>query len=416
MKTDGSGHRFFLSRAVEEPMEATFEMGEDIKDISTRARRPVLLGAAGLLIFMAFLVLGLISAFQELIEGFQSGVLFFGPLLGAAVYGFVLAICVTTLVYLYQVHRFSVYLLGRYSAVSGLLEARLDKGKKTQRIRDGKPEVEKPLANPIFATMDMVEESMHELPQVQKLMRFCTYFMSVVAIFAVAVLTLSLAGLGGATTELDLPETVLDILALVVLIIALVFLIDSEQLFRFLEVRHNIIDSVRFQEDIRIPKGEDPLSRLIAFLKERDPYIKSAGLDGKGSFKKSIELSGMSGAKHGFDAYFSGTNVLKSQSVSMGMPMGNFSVFIRVFRDDISRDDLVALREAALDVCKKDRVFPLRIIALQWDIKELADEVYEFVFDNPVQTKNVLTHIEIISEDGDVYSFIPIISYGEKPG
>ena len=168
MKSKGSGHEFFLSRAVEEPLEATFELGENIRDISKKAKRPVALGILGLALFITFLSPGLYTGFQGLFEGFQSGVLFLDPLARVVIYVFVLAICATTLVYLYQVHRFNTYLLARYSAVSELAGAQPDKNGVGAKRRGGTPDVKKPLANPIFAMMDMMEESMHELPQVLK--------------------------------------------------------------------------------------------------------------------------------------------------------------------------------------------------------------------------------------------------------
>jgi hypothetical protein len=54
----------------------------------------------------------------------------------------------------------------------------------------------------------------------------------------------------------------------------------------------------------------------------------------------------------------------------------------------------------------------LRIIALQWKVGELKDDVYEFVLENPIEWKRMLTHIQIVAEDGEIYSFIPMLSYG----
>lgn len=414
MKSEGSGHDFFLSRAVEEPLEATFELGEKIKVISSRTMRPVALGTLGIFIFIAFLVPSIYDAFYQLIQGILSGIVYPESIVQVIIIVFIMAITATTLVYLYQVHKFNTYLMARYSAVSELAGAQPGGGKGGASKKVGAPATKKPLANPIFAMIDIVEESMHELPQFLRLIRFCVYFISVIAIFILAVLNISFTG--NLLFEFTFLEITLGFLAFVLLILALLYLLEAERNFRHMEIRHNIIDSIRFQEEIHIPGGDDPLSRLVAYLKERDPYIKSAALDGKGSFRKNVTHTGMSGAKHSFDAYFSGANVLTAQSVSMGMPMGNFVVFIRIFRDEISQNDVVGLREAALDVCAKVGAYPLRIIALQWEIKELKDDVYEFVLDNPVQTKNILTHIEIISEDADVYSFIPMISYGEKAG
>jgi hypothetical protein len=98
------------------------------------------------------------------------------------------------------------------------------------------------------------------------------------------------------------------------------------------------------------------------------------------------------------------------------MPMGRFAVFIRVYKDDITLDSLSELREAVLDVCEKDDAFPLRVIVLQMEVKELHDDVYEYVLENPILWKNTLTHIQIVAEDGEIYSFIPMIAYGEDTG
>ena len=49
-------------------------------------------------------------------------------------------------------------------------------------------------------------------------------------------------------------------------------------------------------------------------------------------------------------------------------------------------------------------------------MKELPDDVYEYALENPILWKNTLTHIQIVAEDGEVYSFIPMIAYGEDTG
>ena len=51
-------------------------------------------------------------------------------------------------------------------------------------------------------------------------------------------------------------------------------------------------------------------------------------------------------------------------------------------------------------------------MALQRDIDDLDDDVYDYALDNSIEFKNCLSHIQIAAEDGDLYSFIPQISYG----
>ena len=69
-----------------------------------------------------------------------------------------------------------------------------------------------------------------------------------------------------------------------------------------------------------------------------------------------------------------------------------------------------------MDVCSGKKIFPLRVIALQDEITELDDDVYNYVLEHPVVMKDALTHIQVAGEDGDIYSFIPQMSYGRDVG
>jgi len=129
-----------------------------------------------------------------------------------------------------------------------------------------------------------------------------------------------------------------------------------------------------------------------------------------------MSLKGASGKTHKFDAVFVGSNVLKAGSVSFDMPMGRFGTFIRTFEGDIELASLQEFREAVIDVCKKDDILPLRVMALQLEIQDLPDEVYYFAIDKPILMKNTLTHVQVTAEDGKVYSFIPMVSYGKDIG
>ncbi|UCF09049.1 MAG: hypothetical protein JSW28_05030, partial [Thermoplasmata archaeon] len=71
MKSEASGSTYIISRAVEEPLEATFELGENIKDISSKASRPVILGLLGLALFVLFLVPSVYDSAYELLRGLR---------------------------------------------------------------------------------------------------------------------------------------------------------------------------------------------------------------------------------------------------------------------------------------------------------------------------------------------------------
>jgi hypothetical protein len=423
MESEESAEAYVLSRAVEEPLEATFELGENIKDTSSKMGRPVILGILGNIIFLTILLPSIYYIFSPLVDALRgnseltTAILLQSLLMGIVII-FLLSITVTSTIYLVQIYKFNSFLFQRYSLVTGLAASEIqEKDTKYKKYEGGVGKVEgKHVKNPIFAMLDLVEESMHELPQIVKLLRYSTYFINVSVLFVAIILLIRLAFSFDIFFVRTVYEIILGIICVVVFLPSLILLLESERSFVYLKTRHNIIDSVRFQEDISIPKGEDQLARLFKYLNENDPYVNSSYLEQNERFKEEVKIKGSSGDEHEFNAFFKGVNILKEKSVALDMPMGRFAVFIRVYKDDITMDSLSEFREAVLDVCKKDETFPLRVIALQWEVKDLPDDVYEYVLENPILWKNTLTHIQIVAEDGEIYSFIPMMAYGEDTG
>lgn len=417
MNPRGSGSKFLVSRAVEEPLEATVELGENIKDISKKVELPIKLGILGFII----LFLLLIPSIYHIISFIRNGLLgdteftqelLLNALIAGLIIIFLFAIIITSLLYLTQINKFNSLNLQRCCTVNDLTSASISDEIKSIKIKKSG----KHYTNPIFALMDLEEESMHVLPQIVKMLRFCVFFIGISLVILISTYVLKFGIEYNLFFSMDPVRLGLGIVVIVKFLIVLVLLLGAETGFRYIYTRHNIIDSVRFEKDIRVPEGENPLARLITYLKNYDPYIRSSAMADKIDFSKGVKLKGLSGKEYVFDAYFTGMNILKEKSVSLGMPMGKFAVFIKVFKDDITLIDLKNLRESAIDICNKENAFPLRIISLQWVIRDLSEEAYEYVLDNPISTKNTLTHIEVIAEDGRVYSFIPIISYGEMAG
>ncbi len=429
MKATGSGRKYLVSRAVEEPLEATFELGEDIQDISGKLTKPVAIGIFGNILLILLLLPSIYLLFLFLISIFNgekeiTTQLILSSVVLSLILIFFISILVAIIIYLYQIHKFNASLLQRYSLVTALKSAQLEVDRPSKKSRP-KKDIDisikksgkaKHLKNPIFAMLDLVEEYMHELPQLVKLFRFSTFLIIIVVLFLVVAAILKIGVGWELLFVMGILELAFGAVAVILLIPNLKLLIDSENLINYLKIRHDIIDNVRFGKNIRVPKGKDQLTRLIKYLTENDPYIKSSASVYDERFKKNIRLKGSSGKEYRFDAYFSGVNILKEGSVSLGMPMGKFSVFIRVFNQEVTHASLEELRDAVLDVCKKDDIFPLRVIALQTEIQELEDRVYYFAIDKPIKLKNTLTHIQIVAEDGEVYSFIPMISYGKEVG
>jgi hypothetical protein len=415
-----------VSRAVEEPLEATFELGEDIQDISTKLTKPLTIGLFGnilllllllpsiyfLILFINSIIYGTVNFTAELITS---------VILLTLILIFFLSILLTIIIYLYQIYKFNSQLLQRYSLVTELKKVQFT-DKKTrikpeEMVSTLKKDAKgKHLKNPIFAMIDLVEEYMHELPQLVKLIRFSIFLVFIILLFLAFAVTAKLVFNLELFFVMGVIELVLGTVAVLLLIPNIKYLIDTESLIRYIKIRHDIIDSIRFGKDHFVPKGKDQLARLTTYLIDNDPYIKSSTEIQKSKFDLNIVCKGISGKDHKFDAVFYGINVLPERSLSLGMPMGKFGVFIRSFNGKIGLGDLQTFREAVIDVCKKEDMVPLRVIALQLEINELDDEVYYFAIDKPIQLKNTLTHVQIIAEDGKVYSFIPMMSYGKDIG
>jgi hypothetical protein len=417
MESKATGSRFFVSRAVEEPLEATVELGEDIQKIGKKALLPLNLGILAFIILTLLLIPSTYNVLSYIWRGLLGDVEFTNELLlNATISGLLIillfAIIITSMLFLTQIHKFNSINLLRCCKISDLTEVKPPQKEKPDagKIRG------KHMANPIFALIDLEEESMHVLPQIVKMLRYCVFFMGVTLLILMLNYVLKIGFDYELLFSFGLIQMGIGIIVIAKFLIVLKLLMDTESDFRYIHTRHRIIDGVRFQKDIRVLEGDNQLSRLIVHLKENDPYIRSSVAAEKKEFSETVKLKGTSEKEHEFDAYFQGRNILKDKSVALGMPMGQFGVFIRVFRDEITLSKLKMLRDSAMDVCKKENLFPLRIIALQWKVSDIPDDVYEYVLENTIKMKNTLTHLEIVAEDGEVYSFIPMISYGEKLG
>jgi hypothetical protein len=270
----------------------------------------------------------------------------------------------------------------------------------------------KHIKNPIFAMLDLVEESMHELPQIIKLIEYSKFIIWLIFLFSIILVIDKIIFFQNLPFELNWLEIMFVIIGLSLLIpLASNVLIESLWFFKYLSTRHRIIDNIRFRTDISIPKGKDQLDRLKEYLMNNDPYISESSRSTSSTFKMNQKLEGSGGRRYSFDAVLLGEHRPSRRTSTLEVPLGKFAVFIKKFKDDPSKADLKKFRDEVQEICTKTNTFPLRIIALQSSIGELPEDVYEYVLENPLIIKNCMTHMEIIAEDGSIYSFIPMMGY-----
>jgi hypothetical protein len=412
------GRPYIISRAVEEPIEATFDLSTDIKNQSPKLFKAVNIGLISSVFFILTLIPHIFFFFNTLFNIFTGRQeVFFGLTLRMLLLGMVLiivlAIAITALLFQFQIRKFYGHLFQRYSTVSTLKDAEMidDVRKDDQAEKKAKHHT-----NPILAMLDLTEESSHQTDKIINLLTFCRYLFGFLFIFLIVNLIINLVSNISLITYIVPWELEISLISIVLFLISTIFVEDSLEFIIYFQARHEIIDNIRFERFVSVPKGDDPLKRIIKYLSESDPYIKKALGADSSTFQYKVDLKDAKGSEHRFDAYFKGINHTRPLQVRTGIPPGNFSVFIRVFKKPISIADVQRLQKDAVSICEKEDSVPLRTIALQWKILDLDDEVYDFALEKPLIMKEQMFHLQIISEDAGAYSFIPNLSYEKEGG
>ena len=125
MKSRSPGRTYIVSRAVEEPIDATFELGEEIQKLSGRLSTPVNLGIIATIIFIIFLLPNILY-FSILLIYTLLGRLELSStwVRNTSIFSFILvvifAFVITNLLYLSQIKKFNTHLIQRYSAMANL--------------------------------------------------------------------------------------------------------------------------------------------------------------------------------------------------------------------------------------------------------------------------------------------------------
>ena len=405
-----------VSRSVEEPIEASFELGEEFKALSTGLRRPLILALAGLLILALYLIPGTIDLANTVRDVMANETELTTHMMTRIVSATVATVIVGAIVtaaalFLFQVRTFNNHLLSRYELVEGMKNGGL--APKKGRTRSGMPGMHR--KNPIYAMMDLVEAQMSVLPNVRK-----TLHMGIMLLGGLV----GYLCLGGAahlifdesiTFTAGYVELVLGTISLVLFVLALLPLMDTERALGRLWVRHGVIEGIRFGGNLNVPPGKDPLQRLIAYLTGTDPYVHFAMTRQKKRFEKNVRFRGVSGRPHRFDAYLEGETDLPALNLDLGIPPGRFGVFIRIYSDGPSRQEITELQTQIEDICQAREIYPIRTVALQNKIADLDEEVYDYlVEEGDISFRGGLSPVQVAAEDGPIYSFIPMVSYGRS--
>jgi hypothetical protein len=338
---------------VEEPIEATFELGERIQKNSGYLEKIVITGILGCLFTLILLsgnIIYIISQTRELSRGqiSLSTIEILTMVLASLLIVTLFAMTVTVILYLSQIYKFYKHLTYRYDLVKDLSEVGEGEPLSVKKVKSsgGKERIEgRHLKNPIFAMLDLVEESMHEFPQLIRLLKICNLFMIFILLFieiniaSRLVIDKSLFYIAG-YFELIINAGVLFMLGVTILLLK-----GSVQLFGFVQMRHSIINDIRFRKPNKVPEGKNQLDRLTNYLSNSDPFIISSGILDSGWTKGAVKKDGKSGKTYEFDAYFTSENNLREFSDRMCLPRDSLFGLWR------SRRRLESLRMSLMNMC-----------------------------------------------------------------
>jgi ABC-type multidrug transport system fused ATPase/permease subunit len=416
MKFLGRGRPYLLSRAVEDPIDATFELSEKLQDKSTKLNSAIKIGIFATIVLTAVLLPSLFVFLYNIFYSFL-GRIDISPdkFTQILVMGFFLIILIsisaTALLFQVQVKRFYKHIFQRYQTLSNLKITDV-KGEFPKQKKD---EVAgKHRANPILATLDLVEEAAHRLSKITHLIEVIRNLFAFIIIFMILNLIIYLINDIGLLLIFNVWQAIAYVVIIIIFIPSFFLIDESKSFLKCIQYRHEIIDEIKFEKIINVPSGKDPLKRLIAYLESRDPFIKSAVLEQNEKFQFDVVKKDKQGVSHKFDAYLKGVKSDTISGVGMEVPTGRFSVFITVYKKPLRVSDLENLQKRIIDICDGDNSIPLRVIILQWQLRDLDDEVYDYALENPIVIKDAQFHLQIVSEDGDAYSFIPNMAYEKE--
>ncbi|UCH87887.1 MAG: hypothetical protein JSV49_06355, partial [Thermoplasmata archaeon] len=140
MKSNSPSIDIKISRAVEEPIEATFEQGEQLQNYSGNLKKLVIAGILGCIFTILCLsrnVGYIIIKFIELAQGNASisAFDFFMLILSALMFIIIIALTLTVILYLIQINKFYRHLTSRFALVSELKTAP-EKGDTKKKSRE----------------------------------------------------------------------------------------------------------------------------------------------------------------------------------------------------------------------------------------------------------------------------------------
>lgn len=259
----------------------------------------------------------------------------------------------------------------------------------------------RPVENPISAMFDLSDEVANQAPAIRSMVRYAAAFITA---WLFVNCLLGLVFLGARSILLALVMLCLFIVGLT----SLVLLYRVNRFFKFYVARHRAIVAVRNLDPmVYAPGGRNPTERLVMHLRTNIPALNGRDVE--------VAMPGIVAGAHGtqyrFDAYISEPPGTLWKLAGLGRH--GFAVYVKLFTEPPTADDLRALKAAVEDVSERTTIPPLRVIAL-WERKEvqtLDEAAYKYVLSEAAwgrhRFREMACAMEIVSETNGTYDFIP---------
>ena len=377
-----------LSRTVVGPLEALFELGDELGAIASHFRKGIRLPT----LLILFLVVGTIPVIYDVFN------FLYDYSIGAAASPsqgwswllaalpsliLVMALAVTSLLFIVQIFRLTRSFGARHTIINRMEESGdIPEGFTSSAKKDASKE-----KHPLGFS-GLVEEAVGQLPhlgnllQLVRMMLVLFLIFTILDIFAFLATTFHLFFLG-VTDLLYIP---LILITGGLLFAAVVGIGCPIAELKRLECRHMLVRAVLGPFPLEIPEGPTALLRLETYLASVDPLVSS-------------NVDGIKRGKESFDFLLEAEI---SAPLSPFLPSGKYGIYVKRYGLVPSQKQLKSLLVAASKHAAASGAIPLRVCALVdlQDVEapppDIPEELVEFIYDAGISNSNFTAPLQLI--------------------
>lgn len=405
------GPRFLFDRAIEGPLDATFELNDRLSAFLPKMKRANATVLACVVLFWLIFVIDLVFM---VFEGYFLFEIRKIPLdldiliyiMGKAVLVLFFAVSLAVLLFLFQIWWFDKTFSRRYSYVSRLL----GNGKGVETGSGGDKEVRR---NPAKAVLDLVEHVTHQLPHILRMLKTTIALIGLLCLFQVLSMLFTwqygyLAGFDtpGYLVWLEYVHMALKAGFMLLALPTVYLLAVTHKFFLTFLQRHRVIDNVKYEMDLKVPSGKDEVERLVRHLKENDHLLRE--VRGLGKTKRGFDI-GTAGKPYKVDGFLVGETPWFLRPFTGRASKA--AVFIKVASKKVTKKEIDEYSEAVRAYVQASGTYPLRTaLVLRNGAQDITEEVYQYVLEGPrFELLDERHYVQLIVEDEGAYSFIPNI-------